>query len=493
MGKKFVIGAGALLAVLFFFLYEKEENGRNGYTLLIQEDEKGKESGIQIEDFGVVGDGKTDVTEKFQAAMEEAAKQNKMLIVPEGIYLVSPGIYRDGASTDWWCLAVPDGAKIYFETGAVIKLVDDAPEWTRILVISDVSNVNIFGHVEVDGRAQTVSKGNEHMAGIFIYDAKDVYLQSAYVHDTFGDNLFIGGTEEDFSENVTIGFFHGMTAGRKNLVIHYVDNLHVGTAILDNSLGGADNNWRGSNSLDLEPDDYRGTRNFYQKIDYLSTYGTGNDFTVGTKREYASKWVLEIGSFHAKLMAGAEHGLFSYASTVKIGQLLVQSTPENNDTGIYLSYGASWEIGDAYFIDGAGYAISAKAEGGEKPVLHLGKVLINRPEGKGIELRGADAEIEYLEGNTVKDEVLQVFATMDQSISIGQFVARNSGEDRIVHIADGGHDPSVEINRFFVADDREKKARTIIEAETERARKGLKIGSFDDGGLLDPIFFREGE
>ena len=136
-----------------------------------------RENGINIEEYGVKGDGITDDTEKFQFAVNDAAKKNKILIVPSNTYLVSPLKYRDSSSSDWWCIEIPSNAEIYFESGALLKLVDNAPEWTRVLVISEVSNVHIYGHVEVDGSGDTVLHGNEHMHGIFIYDAKNISIE----------------------------------------------------------------------------------------------------------------------------------------------------------------------------------------------------------------------------------------------------------------------------------------------------------------------------
>ena len=407
-----------------------------------------KENSISIEEYGVKGDGITDDTERFQFAIEDAVKKNKILIVPANTYLVSPLKSRDSSSLDWWCIDIPSNAEIYFESGALLKLVDNAPQWTRVLVLNEVSNVNIYGHVEVDGSADTVLNGNEHMHGIFIYDSKNILIESAYSYNSYGDNLFIGGTEENYSDQVTINYFKGVTAGRKNLVIHYVDRLHIGTAILDNSQGGEGGNWKGENSLDLEPDDYKGTRDFYQRIDYISTYGTGNDFTVGTKKESAEKWILDIGQFHVLLMEGASGGLHSYAITLKIDQLFMKASSNKEESSLDLSYSAIWEINEAYIVNGKGYTIVAKEQALEKPNIKIRKLFISKPEGKGLELWGADATINYLEVDRVQGQVLKVFATNNQQVAIQEFIVRNSGKEEIISISDYGFQPIVKIGGY---------------------------------------------
>lgn len=439
-----------------------------------------KEKGINLEEYGVKGDGVTDDTENFQLAIDDAVRKKKILIIPAKTYKVSPLKYRETDSSDWWCLRIPSESQIYFEEGAIIKLVDDAPEWTRVFVMDGVSNINIYGNLEIDGSAETVTNGNEHMAGIFIYDSKNVFIESAYSHNCYGDNLFIGGLENQYSENIKIKYFKGVIAGRKNLVIHYVDKLHIETAILDNSKGGVDGKWTGENSLDLEPDDYLGKKKFYQRIDYLSTYGKGNDFTIGTKKKFAKKWVLDIGDFTVILMDGSIQGLLSYACTVKIDKLIIQSSNQNNDIGIKLSYSAFWEIKEAYFIGGKGHAIFAKEEKGEKPNLILGKVFISKPEGKGIELWGSDAKIDYLEINTIKERGIKIFATNKQEVEIKSLLTRNSGREEIVSVSDYGFEPIVRINKISVSDNRLRQVKNIIYLDTQKAVEGFEIESIQN-------------
>ncbi|WP_102273044.1 glycosyl hydrolase family 28-related protein [Cytobacillus massiliigabonensis] len=490
--RKVIVSSMAVFILFIVFIIQKEETNMADNTDTdewVPDDSYLRENGINVVEYGVKGDGIADDTVNFQRAIDHAAENNKILIVPAKTYLVSPLKYRDSTSSDWWCLSIPSDAKIYFEPGALLKLVDHAPQKTRVLVISEVSNVNIYGRVEVDGSAHTVVNGNEHMHGIFIYDAKRIFIESAYAYNTYGDNLFVGGTEENYSEFVTINYFKGVKAGRKNVVIHYVDQLHIGTAILDNSAGGVDGNWTGENSLDLEPDGYKGKKKFYQRIDYLSTYGKGNDFTVGTKRELADKWILEIDQFNVSIMEGTSGGLQSYASTLKIGKLFMKSSANNGDNDLDLSYSANWTIDEAYFLNGKGYVISAKEQRKEKPNLKIRKLFISKPDGKGLELWGADASIEYLEANTIQGEVLNVFATNKQHVSIENMVTRNSGRKELIAISDYGFQPTVNIENLLVSDDRLKKVEHILYLKTQKAADGVYIANIQNYNRLNMLSF----
>lgn len=463
-----ILGFVAVVMTYFFLISQYKQNKKLELASIIK-------NGINIEEYGVRGDGITDETEKMQHAIVDAARKNQVLIVPAKTYVVSPLKYREPTSSDWWCLALPKNAKIYFEPGAVIKLVDDAPDWTRIIVISEVSNVNLYGHIQVDGSADKVTSGNEHMHGIYIYDAKDIFIESAHSYNSYGDNLFIGGTEEHHSENITIEFYKGVTAGRKNLVIHYVDNLLIHKAILDNTKGGVGNNWSGENSLDLEPDDFTGNHRFYQRIDDLTTYGKGNDFTVGIDKRLAEKWVLDIGNFHVTLMEGPETGIISYAATVNINKLWVTSHPESHGSGLNLSYGANWVIDEGFFLNGWGYAISAKASGGEHPTLRLGKIYISRPHGAGVELWGAAAIIEHLEINDTGGRALNILSTTHQEVEVKNFTIKNSGESELIYVSDYGYEPHVRISDLVITDNRNKQIGSVVHLETKRSVEGFEI------------------
>ena len=248
-------------------------------------------------------------------------------------------------------------------------------------------------------------------------------------------------------------------------------------------------NWTGENFLDLEPDDYKGTKNFYQRIDYLSTFGTGNDFTIGTRKNGLEKWILDIGQFHVLLMEGVKGGLQSYAVTLKIDKLFMQALSNHADSGLDLSYAAIWEINEDYFVNGKGYAIVAKEQEEEKPNIKVGKLFISRPEGKGLELWGADATIDYFEANTVQGQVLKVFATNDQQVTIQHFISRNSSENEVIHISDYGFQPFVKVGNLFISDNRSTKASNIVYLDTQKAVNGLEIDTMQNFDYVSELSF----
>lgn len=378
--------------------------GNNGNTSSIY---------VSVKEYGVTGDGLTDDTVKIQAAIASAISKKQTLYFPKSTYLVSPGQYRIPGNTDGWCIDIPSNASLLFEPGCKFKMINNAPAWSRIIRIQDVTDVQFHGHLELDGSCLTVAAGNEHMHNLFIFNAKRVYIESLYSHDSYGDNIFVGGEEVNYSEDIKIDYFKGVKAGRKNFVIHYVDQLHVKTAIMDNSTGNSDNGWAGGNSIDLEPDAFEGTRQFYQRFDYISTYGTGNDFTVGV--ENGEKWVIDVGTFDVRGMNTAnEELMLSYGLTMHIDKLNMLKAPLN-DCGLKMMYDSRWTINEL-MIDGGdsdGFCIENYMSFDIKPKLSVNR-LIMKNGGSGLKSWGGDVYISNMYAENIKYAVVELNSTAEQ-------------------------------------------------------------------------------
>lgn len=444
--------------------------------------------------FNVRTDGK-DTTLALREVINYCKLNNKIPYFPKGTYTVAPDLWRTGIRSDryWACLDIPSDITLHFEKGAILQLIVNAPAWTRVLVISS-SNVSITGEVEIDGQCRTVTNGNEHMAGLFIFNAKNLYIQSVYSHDCYGDNVFIGGTEQSYSDNVVIDYVNGVKAGRKNLVIHYVDKLHIKTALLDNSQGGASDGWIGDHSLDLEPDAFKGTRKFHQKIDYLSTYGTGNDFTVGITQELARMWVLEVGTFNVKRIRTELTGksvILSYGLTAKIDNLNIVQDENETAVGLDLKYSAMWEIRNLSIEGGLDYAIRINSANGNVPSLKANSIEINRPNGKGLDIESAYVNIGVLKANKLKDLLLDVFAINSNfAVTIDSIISIDSCSSYIVNLSgSAGQVPYVFIYNIFVTDSRTVKPAAIINCWTTGAVNGLTLGSIRNPDSIKELNF----
>jgi hypothetical protein len=436
---------------------------------------------INVKAMGVIGGGSVDDTVALQAAINWGVTNNKLIFVPADTYKVSSGKMRSSTSLEWWCLRLPTNANIYFEPGAKLVLANNPPSDTRVLSINNVQNVTVSGYVEIDGSASTVTSANDQLHGIFIYNAQNVILESAYVHDCYGDNIFVGGLENTPSVNVKIGFCRCVTAGRKNFVIHYVDQLHVNTAILDNSKGGAPS-FTGANSLDLEPDDYTGARSFYQHFDYLSTTGYGNDLSAGISDDLAKKWTLAIDSFDMRVSGTSAPALLSYGLTMKIDNLTIKSLDHKATLGIQTLYAQFIAIGRATIEGINGQAIYAASSSQYKPRLHIDSLKLdgtNAANSSGVRIDGGDLYVGDMDCINLAGNSLYVFATMNNTlVSVNNLVVRNCGLDQVALLSSySDFKPNIHLSNIAIFDERAVKVKRVLEFSTNAALLGTTIGT----------------
>ncbi|WP_127583439.1 glycosyl hydrolase family 28-related protein [Paenibacillus koleovorans] len=437
---------------------------------------------VNVRSFGAVGDGVKDDSVAIQNAIAAGTNGRKGVFVPAGAYRVSSAQMRNPASTDWWCIRVPSGANLLFEPGAKLVLAPNAPSNTRVLVVFGANNVTLSGYVEIDGNASAVRAGvNDQLHGLFVSSSQNVLIDSVYVHDCYGDNIFIGGTEAAPSINVRIGYARCETAGRKNFVIHFVDQLHVNSALLNNSRGGAPG-FGGENSLDLEPDEFKGTRSFYQRIDSLTTIGHGNDLSAGLTDSFARLWTLDIGSLDMRVAGTTEPALLSYGLTLSIGRLSIQSTDHRAAYGLQTLYSQFIDIASARISGIGGPAVYCAASGGGKPRLRIGSLELDgsgSSRSSGVRIDGGDLFVGTLDAQSLNGTALHVFSTEpDTMATVDNMVVRNSGTNQVALLSSyGSAKPSVRLNNIAVFDTRNTRVRRVLEFETLASMQGASIGT----------------
>lgn len=397
---------------------------------------------ISVTDFGAVGDGVTDDGPSIRIALASG----KPITFPAGTYLTDHDLssaFDDAGTTRYsYSLAIPSNAVLNFDQGSIIKQKSGAQKWTRTVVFQGVNNINIFGELRVDANVVNLgTPNNEHMHGVYFYNATDVYIERIDSQNARGDNIFIGGSDETtYSKNITIGSIFAKKAGRKNLTFHMVDALQIGIADLDNSTGGAaiyggtaDNTDK--HSLDVEPDAYTGAKRFCQQIGILNTYGIGNDFTAGTTQTHADNWRVSIGtancvqSASSNVKAWIQNGI-----TVYVGSLSILNCA-GCDNSVQLLYAARL-IGNSFTVSGASAGASLvdiEMAGGDanRPEVSFNRIEVVNSNGSGITAKSAhlDAGIIKLTcsgtGLICGDNVSS--GSNRGSINIGHLISYNTG------------------------------------------------------------------
>lgn len=368
---------------------------------------------VDIRFFGVLFDG-SDEGPKLRAALAAGVPlyfpPNKTIVVN----FDPASAFDDGGVTRYSrCIAIPSNADLMFGSNFKIKGADGLQNWTRVVVMENVQNIKIHGALFVDGNVQNVgTPNNEHMHCVFMFNVKNTEIDTIHGINARGDNVFIGGSDEiTFSDNVRIGSVIGTTAGRKNLVLHMADNLHIEYALLDNSAGGAavyggvpDDTDK--HCLDLEPDAFTAAKVFRQYIGNLRTFGLGNDFTVGITPAVADAWQLTIGSAYCKqsgAMSGSVKAWLQYGVTINVlGDLQILDC-EGVNRPVFLQYAARLNVGGKLKINGscpnAGESmLFATASGGNTntPRVRATELDISCTNGGGAILRSCHLKLDVI-------------------------------------------------------------------------------------------------
>ncbi len=142
---------------------------------------------VNVKDFGAVGDGVTDDTAAFNAAIGSG---NVSVYVPEGTYIVSE-------SSGSACISLKSNLKI---SGAgmgvtVIKRADNATtSFERMMYGVGVSNVTV-SDLTLDSNGANQNSAYEHHHAFMVtwdgtYGSSDIFLTRVEAKDTIGDTFF---------------------------------------------------------------------------------------------------------------------------------------------------------------------------------------------------------------------------------------------------------------------------------------------------------------
>lgn len=437
---------------------------------------------IDIRYFGILLDG-TDEGDKLRTALASGSPlyfpPNKTITV--GVDPASAFI--DGSTTRYSrCIGIPSHADLMFGPNFTIKGVDGLQSWTRVVVAENVGNIKIHGTLKVDANVQNVgTPNNEHMHAIYLWNVTNLEADTLYGLNSRGDSVFIGGSDEvTFSDNIRIRTVLGSTAGRKNLVIHMVDNLIIDYANLNNELGGAElyggvADDTDKHSLDVEPDAFTGSRVFRQYIGELRTRGQGNDFTAGTTPTQAQRWILTLGNvYHRNTGNSVVRSWLQYGVTINVLGDLDLSDCFGADETLLLQYAARLHVTGRIRLNGSCLTaskamIAAYASGGNAntPSIKAREIEITSSNGGGLFLRSCSVDVGTL--NTSCPAYSFIFgdnvstAENKAMFKVGRLVTKDTGSTYVGYIDTPVlAAPYISIGEVFVTDNRQTKASSIF-------------------------------
>lgn len=120
--------------------------------------------------------------------LQDALDTGKDVFFPKGTYWV------DGTPAN--ALSPSSGQTIYFEAGAILKVIPNGLDTYYAIDLTGLSNVTIEGHGEIVGErgSHTGPSTDEHGFGIACLNATNIVVRDLRFRDFYGDGIYVGGT-----------------------------------------------------------------------------------------------------------------------------------------------------------------------------------------------------------------------------------------------------------------------------------------------------------
>lgn len=233
-------------------------------------------SQVNVLDFGAIGDGRTDSTKAFQAAIDYLADRGGgEVLVPSGEFILEPIFLK------------PNVNLIGEQRDSVILKLSSKAEDGYNRLISMENNTKVQS-ITCDGNYQNHPNGTEHMHCIFVYDATNVVIKNSRVQNAIGDGISISGTERG-SNFVVVKNNIIEENQRAQIVVEQVNHLKLTNNIMNSESGRA--------TVHFEP---------WEEIQYYDAVISENKLTTntngycvilaGSDSEFANDW--EKGYFY---------------------------------------------------------------------------------------------------------------------------------------------------------------------------------------------------
>ncbi|HEY0769020.1 MAG TPA: right-handed parallel beta-helix repeat-containing protein [Sphingobacteriaceae bacterium] len=200
---------------------------------------------VNVKEAGAVGNGTTDDTWVFNAAIDRvAAEGGGTVYVPPGTYLIDPDV----------SILMKSNVKLDFvDTMRIIKVKASANERYNVIRMHNVSNASIEGGKIMGERYSHMGTTGEWGMGISLYAATNCRVDRTVITDCWGDGIVVGSQNAynapNESKNIVINEVISRNNRRQGMTIGGVDSLIVSYCKFTHTNGTAP-----QDGIDIEPD-----------------------------------------------------------------------------------------------------------------------------------------------------------------------------------------------------------------------------------------------
>ncbi|MBM7125055.1 right-handed parallel beta-helix repeat-containing protein [Dyella flava] len=197
---------------------------------------------LNVQNFGAIGNGSTDDTAAFNAAINALPSGGGTIVVPNGTYMIN-GLTG---------ISMKSNTRLSLQGNASINEIANSSERSSILKIYNVNNVEVLGGHFVGERVNHQGTAGEWGYGIDIEGSSTIYVHDLAVSNCFGDGVLVSATGSGstavLSSGVTINRVQSSNNRRQGMTVGPVNELYVVNSSFTGSNGVAP-----QAGIDIEP------------------------------------------------------------------------------------------------------------------------------------------------------------------------------------------------------------------------------------------------
>lgn len=197
---------------------------------------------VNVRNLGVMGNGYTDDTAAFQAAINALPANGGTITVPAGTYMINA---LKGIS-------MRSHTRLSMASGAKLVAIPNNAQRSWVLKVWNVNNVEISGGQVIGQRDGHAGTGGEWGYGINISGSSTVSVHDITVSNSWGDGILVGaignGSKAILSSGVTLNHVTSTNNRRQGLTIAPSRQVYVANSSFTDSNGTAP-----QAGIDIEP------------------------------------------------------------------------------------------------------------------------------------------------------------------------------------------------------------------------------------------------